>query len=191
MTGGGGEPLSPRRPSTRTHAPAIMFTPGLPRGCQSRAAPRLSLPLLAQHPVIHVCPTSTGAAGRWTCVQTPTSVSTWDSQQRLTRLTHHVGAAARRQVESCAPVRSSFATFIAGRTLYRLRDPRSVLVENPIVLVLARLLCRGEGEARCPFGYPPGALRCRCTPPGAVHAAALRQGRWRCIPIDRQREDPA
>ena len=187
MIGGGGE-------SRSLHvglppAPTLLrsCTPGLPRGCQSRAAPRLSLPLLAQHPVVHVCPTSTGAAGRGSSHNFRDGGPATKAGSSL----RGRGYTARRQVESCAPVRSSFASaIIAGRTLYRLRDPRSVLVEIHR-LVLARLLRRGEVEARCPFGYPPGALRCRCTPPGAVHAAALRQGRWRCIPIDRQREDPA
>ena len=74
--------------------------------------------------------------------------------RRLTQPTY-VGAAARRQVERCAPVRSSFAIY--HRWTNSLQAPRSPL-------------CTGRNP--CPFGYPPGALRCRCT---------LRQGR--CMPL--------
>ena len=173
MIGGGREPLSPRRPYTRTHAPAIMDTGTTARLSKPRGPPTFAA-MLAQHHLVHVCPTWTGAAGRGTFVPSP-NFSEYVGQPRgLPRLTHHVGVAARRQVERCAPVRSSFAIY--HRWTNSLQAPRSSL-------------CTGRNP--CPFGYPPGALRCRCTPPGAVHAAALRQGRWRCIPIDRQREDPA
>ena len=184
---GGGEPLSPRRPSTRTHAPAIMYTGTTARLSKPRGPPTFA----AIAGAAPRCPCMSDFDRRCRAVDMCPNPNFSEGTARRLTLPTYVGAAARRQVESYAPVKSSFASaIIAGRTLYRLRDPRSVLVEIHR-LVLARLLRRGEVEAKCPFGYPPGALRCRCTPPGAVHAAALRQGRWRCIPIARQREDPA
>ena len=73
MIGGERVALS-RRPSHGLPTLPRSCTPGRPHGFQHRTAPRLSLPLLAQHPVVHVCPTSTGAAGRGTIVPGSTSV---------------------------------------------------------------------------------------------------------------------
>jgi hypothetical protein len=57
MIGGERVALS-RRPSHGLPTLPRSCTPGQPHGFQHRTAPRLSLPLLAQHPVVHVCPTS-------------------------------------------------------------------------------------------------------------------------------------
>ena len=70
MIGGGREPLSPRRPYTRTHAPAIMYTGTTARLSKPRGPPTFAA-MLAQHHLVHVCPTWTGAAGRGTFVPSP------------------------------------------------------------------------------------------------------------------------
>ena len=143
---GGREPLSPRRPSTRTHAPAIMHT-GTTARLKAARPPDFRCHAGAAPP----CPCMSDLDWRCRAVDMCPNPNFSEGTARRLTLPTYVGAAARRQVERCAPVRSPLRSIIAGQTLYRLRDPRSVLVENP-----------------CPFGYPPGALRCCCTAPGAV-----------------------
>ncbi len=170
MIGGGREPLSPRRPYTRTHAPAITDTgtTGQSRPpdfrCHAGAAP--PCPCMSDLDwrcrAVDICPNPNFSEG---------------PARRLTQPTY-VGAAARRQVERCAPVRSSFAIY--HRWTNSLQAPRSPLStgRNPIVLVLARLLRRGEVRGEMPVwisarsaSLPLHSARggaCRCTPPGAM-----------------------
>ena len=161
MIGRGSAPLSPRRPYTRTHAPAIMSHRIVHR--DYRAAVKAARPpdFRCHAGAAPPCPCMSDLDWRCRAVDMCPNPNFSEGTARRLTLPTSVGAAARRQVERCAPVRSSFAIY--HRWTNSLQAPRSPLCtgrKSMSIWISAR-------SASLPLHSARGGA-CRCTPPGAV-----------------------